>query len=222
MSSSPTIKATSRAISGRKVSQLRNAGQVPAVMYGYKQEAVSLALDLRELTKLYRESGSTTLIDLVVDDKKPRKVLIHAVQKLPTTHSILHVDFFAVNLKEKLQTQIPLSFVGVADAVDTLGGTLITVKNEVEVECLPEDLIQELEVDISALKTFDDVIRASDLTLPSGMVILDDADEVILSVAQPRSEADMAALEEAVDTTLDVASETTSGTDTPVAEPEKK
>lgn len=216
MSSSPILKATSRTVSGHQVKQLRRDGQLPAVIYGHKQETSSLSLDQREFTKLFRHAGSTTLIDLIIDDNKPRKVLIHTVQLLPTTHAIQHVDFFVVNLKEKLQTQLSLSFVGTAEAVDTLGGTLITVKNEVEVECLPEDLIPELEVDISSLKTFADVIRISDLSVPTGMVILDDPEEVVVSIVQPRSDEDLAALEEeVVDTTAEVESETSSGTETP-------
>jgi large subunit ribosomal protein L25 len=213
-STTPTLHADIRTLIGKQSRQLRTIGKLPAVVYGNKQESVSITLDYRIFSKLFREVGTTTLIDLALDEKKTQKVLVHDIQTDPTTRKLIHVDLLLVNMKEKLQTQIPLNFIGSSDAVDVLGGILVHVKTEVEIECLPQDLIQELNVDISSLKTFDDAIRISDITLPAGMIILDEQDEVIVSITEPRSEEEMAALDEV--STVDAAavpSETASGTD---------
>jgi large subunit ribosomal protein L25 len=220
----PTLAAATRTVTGKQVKQLRTQGLLPAVVYGHNQASLSLTVPEKEFGKLFREVGSTTLIDLAVDGGKATKVLVHAVHKDPRRGHAIHVDFYLVNLKEKLHTAIPLVFEGVADAVDVLGGNLITVKDEVQVECLPQDLVQEITVDISVLKTFDDVIRISDITVPAGITITDDLEETVLSISAPRSEEEIAALDEAPVGTAaaEVASETKSGPDTaPVAEGEK-
>jgi large subunit ribosomal protein L25 len=197
----PTLAAQSRTVIGKAVRQLRREGLLPAVMYGHNIESQSLSLDNRTFTKLFRQVGGSTLIDLAVDDAKPVKVLVHHVQEHPIKRIPEHVDFYIVNLKEKLQTSIPLEFIGVSDAEEVLGGTLNHVKDEVEVECLPQDLVAEIQVDVSSIKTFEDVLRISDIITPKGITILDDAEEVVVSVIEPRSEADMAELDEAPTTT---------------------
>ena len=221
----PILAATTRTIIGKQVKQIRTQGLLPAVMYGHGLEGAVLSVSARDFTKLFYAVGNTTLVDLTIDGSKAVKVLIQTVHNEPRTRLPIHVDFYQVNLKEKLHTNIPLVFHGIADAVDALGGTLITVKDEVEVECLPQDLVQEITVDISSLKTFDDVIRISDIVVPAGITILDDADETVLSLSAPRSEEEMAALDEAVDgaSVAAVESDTKSGTDAaPAAESDKK
>jgi large subunit ribosomal protein L25 len=138
---------------------------------------------------------------------------VHDISIHPVKGQILHVDFYTVNMKEKLQTEIPLEFIGESAAVTEEDGTLITVKTEVNVECLPQDLVHSIQVDISSLATFDDSIRIEDIKVPAGIVILDEPEEVVASVTPPRSEEEMAELEEVPDATIDVESETQSGTD---------
>jgi large subunit ribosomal protein L25 len=208
----PTLTAARRDKLGRQVKALRRVGLVPAVLYGNTKENLNLAVDQKEFTKLYIEAGSSTLVNLKVDDDKAVKVLIHEVELHPTRHTVMHADFFAVNLKEKLRTEIPLVLTGVADAVEIQGGTLITVKDMVEVECLPEDLVHEIEIDISPLKSFEDSITVSDLKVPQGIVILDEPDQTLVSVAEPRSEEEMAALDETPTTDVETEFETDDGT----------
>lgn len=192
------VAAATRTVTGKAVAQLRRDGQLPAVVYGNGKNPANISIDAREFSKLYNQAGSTTLLDLSIDNGKVIKVLVHDIQENRVRHELLHVDFFEVNLKEKLRTNVPLTVVSESEAVETLDGTLVTVKDEVEVECLPQDLIQSIEVDISPLKTFEDVLRVSDLVVPAGVVILDDPEEVIFSVTEPRSEAEMDALDEQV------------------------
>jgi large subunit ribosomal protein L25 len=221
-SATPTLAATRRAELGRQVKGLRKQGLMPAVMYGHNKASVALTIDQKTFSKLYNEAGSSTLVALKVDDDTPVKVLIHditidAVRRIPT-----HADFYLVNLKEKLRTEIPLTFVGVADAEEILGGTLIHVKSEIEVECLPDDLVHEIEVDISVLKTFEDTLTAADLKIPAGLTLITDPEQTIVSVTEPRSEEEMAALDEAPVAEVETEFETEDGVVDAAPEDEKK
>lgn len=192
----PSLAASSRSEIGKQLRQLRSAGSLPAVMYGHKKETQSITVNEREFRKLYAEVGGSTLVNLKVDDEKAVKVLIHEVQQTAIRNDVLHVDFYQVNLKEKLRTSVPLEFVGVSDAVESLDGTFIATKDEVEIECLPDNLIQRIEVDISVLKTFEDAIHVSDLVVPENILIIDEADEMVASVTEPISQEELDALEE--------------------------
>lgn len=216
------IKATLRTVVGKQVRQIRNDGQLPAVVYGHGQGTQTLALNHKEFLALYKEAGLSTLVDLTVGDEKPVKALIHDIQIDGPTRKVLHVDFYRVNMKEKLQTEIELEFIGEAPAVEAEGGSLNTVKNTLNVECLPQDLVPSITVDISSLVGLSDLIRIKDITIPEHIEVLDEEDEVIISVTAPRSEEEMAALDEvdATDVTA-VESDTTSGTDAAPAEGEE-
>lgn len=216
-----SLAATSRNVIGKQVRALRREGLIPANVYGHKVENLTISLNGREFNKLFQHTGTTTLIDLKIDGKKATPVLVHEVQRTSPRREIQHVDLFAVNLKEKLRTAVPLTFIGISDAVETLGGILQTPKDEVEVECLPESLVQELMIDLSVLKTFDDQIKISDIILPSGVIILDDADEVIAIVNEQSSEEDLDLDSDVVEDVASVESETKSGTENPPAEEEK-
>ncbi|MEI6477700.1 MAG: 50S ribosomal protein L25 [bacterium] len=197
----PTLSADLRTVIGKQVRQLRSKGQIPAVVYGHGQESLSISVPARELLAVWKSAGSSTLVDLKVDGKAAHKVLIHDLQLDPTTSRLVHADFYTVNMKEKLQTEIPLEFVGESAAVEVEGGSLSTVKAMVNVECLPQDLVHSIEVDISVLATFEDDIRVKDIKAPAGIEILDDEDEMVASVTAPRSEEELAALDEAVEAT---------------------
>lgn len=175
--------------------QTRRDGLVPAVIYGKNFANTSLAIEKTALARLYKEAGTSNLVNLILDDGKSEKTLIHDVQRDLMTEEITHIDFYKVNMKEKIHAEIPLSFVGDSKAVIENEGTLITPKDSIEVECLPADLIPELEVDISVLDDFEKDIRVSDLKLPEGIEILDDAEEVIAHVEEPRSDEELAELE---------------------------
>ena len=190
------LNAQKREITGKKVKKLRENGEVPAVIYGHDQKPQPLTLNKIEFSKIYSEAGSSSLIDLSIEDSSAVKVLAHEPDLDPVTGKPIHVDFYRVRMDEKIKTEIPLEFSGESEAVTQLDGSLVTNRDNVEIECLPADLIPNIEVDISVLKTFEDSITVADLKVPSNIEILTDKEEVIASVEEPRSEEELAELEE--------------------------
>lgn len=176
---------------------LRNQGKIPAVIYGKDFDNQKLALDETGFNRLYKEAGSSNLVNLKIGDGSD-KVLIHDIQLHPVTGKILHVDFFKINMKEKIKTEVPLEIVGETPLVIEQEGSLITNKDAVEVECLPSDLVDHIKVDVSRLTDFEQNIKVSDLQVPQGIEILDDPEEVIVLVQPPRSDEELEALEEEV------------------------
>jgi large subunit ribosomal protein L25 len=207
----PTLAATRRAETGRQVKALRSQGVMPAVMYGHNKESLALSVDQKTFAKLYNEVGGSTLVALKVDDDAPVKVLIHEVEVSPLRNEALHADFYVVNLKEKLKTEVELVFEGTSEAVEILGGTLITIKDVVEVECFPDDLVSDIKVDLSKIKTFEDTLTVADLVVPDTITILDEPEQTLVSVTEPRTEEEMAALDEAVDGEVKTEFETEDG-----------
>ncbi len=189
------IQATNRQVSGKRVKSLRTAGKLPAVLYGHNIETQSLEISEKDFAKAFRQAGESTLVNLVVDGQT-RPVLIHEVQHHYLHDNPIHVDFYAVNMNEKLKVHVPLHFVGTSEAVKALGGTLVKNLSEVEVECLPADIPHSFEIDISSLNTFEDVIRVSDLKVGSQVTVLTPLDEMIANVAPPRTEEELKELSE--------------------------
>lgn len=192
------LKAMPRHELGRKTNKRRKAGQTPAVIYGHGIKSESLYVGAKDLSAVYSEAGESTLITLEVDDKK-RNVLIHDVARDPLSGQILHVDFYQVRMDEKIKAKVPLNFIGESLAVKAEAGVLIKNMQEVEVEALPKDLSHHLDVDISALETFEDRILIKDLNTSGSVKILAGPDEIVASVIPPRSEEELAALEEKVE-----------------------
>ena len=205
----------------KKASELRQSGMIPAVIYGKKFENTTLQVDLKEFSLLYREAGSSNLVDLSFGDKSV-KSLIHDVQRHPMTNTIIHVDFLKIDMKEKLKTEIPFEFVGETSLVIDQEGSLITSKDTVEVECLPTDLVDHIDVDISVLTEFDMNIKVSDLRVPEGIEILDDPEEVIAIVQPPRSEEELEALDEDVVEDVDAVEVEQAGEEAAEGEDESK
>lgn len=191
-----TLKATRRDLLGKKVKILRGKGQIPAVLYGKKMKTIPLLLDKREFLKLADRAGESTLINLEMSQKEPAKVLIRAIQKDPVSDDLLHVDLYKVDMAKEIQTEIPLEFVGASPAVEELEGNLITNKDAIKVSCLPDRLVPKIEVDVTSLKTFEDLIRVSDLTVPEGIKVLEEPDDIVAQVTPPRSEEELKEIEE--------------------------
>jgi large subunit ribosomal protein L25 len=189
------LKAISRLVVGKKNKVLRSQGQIPAVIYGHSTKTQTLSVDARQFEKVFSEAGSSALVDLEIDGQSPVKVLTLEPQRDPIRGNPIHIDFYKVRMDEKIKTEIPLEFVGESEAVTQLDGSLVTNRDSVEVECLPADLVSEIQVDISALKTFEDSISVKDLRVSQGIEILTDPEEVIALVEEPRSEEELAELE---------------------------
>lgn len=184
---------------GPTASALRRRGFVPAVVYGHNVPTVALAVDTRELQKLWHVAGESTLFDLQIEKSSPVKAIIQEIQLDPATSRILHVDFHQVKMTEKLVVDVDLEFHGEPPAVKELGGTLLKLRDKVKVECLPADLVKTIVVDISGLKTFDDAIHMRDLVLPNGLELKELPDDGIAQVEPPRTEEELKALDESVE-----------------------
>ena len=170
-----------------KIDAIRSSGKIPAVFYGRKEESTSISISRKEFEKLWRAAGESTVISLEgVGEAK--QALIHEVALDPVSDTPLHVDFYVVEKGAKVQTAVPLVFIGEAPAVKSLGGTLVKVMHEVEVEALPKDLPHELTVDISTLETFDSNIAIKDIAVPEGVVLMADPDETVVAVSEPKEE----------------------------------
>lgn len=190
------LKAKTREIIGKKVRKLRREGLLPAIIYGHGVESRPIVLDYSIFDKFYRKEKGSSLVDLVVDEQKPVKVLIQAVERDPLTDNFSHIDFRQVKETEKITHEISLNFVGNSRVVKEEGGILVKALSNIEVKCLPGDLIPSLDVDISSLNTFDDKIYVRDLKIPPVLEVLEKNDEVVAAVAKPRTEEEIKATEE--------------------------
>lgn len=191
------ISARTRNILGKQVDKLRRHGKIPAVLYGHNVASLPLELDKKEMLNLYSKSGENTLVELTVDDKSPRTVLVHDAQHHFLKGDLEHVDFYEVKMTEKIHAHVPIKFIGESKAVKDLGGVLIKNVSELEVESLPADLPADFEVDISKLATFEDAIIVADLGIDAGRVkVLAKPEDIIAKVSPPRSEEELKSLEE--------------------------
>ena len=181
-----TLKAEPRAITGRKVKTLRNKGLVPSNVFGKKIESQAIQVEEKEFKEVYKEAGETGLIELIIgSEKKP--VLVHGIQLNPKTDGLLHVDFLQVDLKEKVEAQVPVEFVGESPAEKQSLGTVVLYINEVTVEALPADFPEKFEVDKSVLVDVDQAIYIKDLKVDSSKVeIKADAEEIVAKVDAPQ------------------------------------
>ena len=176
-----TLIAQKRDLLGRKVKQLRASGQIPASVYGKKVASAALALNAKDFFKVHGEAGETGLIELTVEGTV-RPVLIHGVQVHPLTGSPLHVEFYQVDLKEKVHTKVPLEFVNESPAVTQKLGVLLSVLDELEVEALPTDLPEKLLVDVSPLEAVDQEVKVKDVKAPNAVTVLTDPELTIVKV----------------------------------------
>ncbi len=197
------LMATRRDVFGRKTKSLRRAKTIPAVLYGHGITAQPLTVEALAFQKVYAKAKESTLVDLRVAEAAPVKVIIQDVQVDPVKGRLVHIDFHQVRMTEKLETEILLKFVGESAAVKEQGGILVKSVDKVRVSCLPADLVQSIEVDISSLKTFEDAIHIRDLAAPKGIKILEGEAEVIATIEAPRSEEELKALEEKVEANVE-------------------
>jgi large subunit ribosomal protein L25 len=176
-----------REVTPRGAKKLRREHILPAIVYGHKVEPIAVAVDQKEMERLYVRAGGSTLIDLKVGEEgATHKVFVHDVQRNPTTHSLTHVDFIAVNLREEMTTTVPLALVGESPAVRLGEGVLIHPLDHLQVRALPMELPPLIEVDISGLEDVDDSIYVSDLKVSENVHILNSPEELIAKIAALR------------------------------------
>ncbi|HEY8238221.1 MAG TPA: 50S ribosomal protein L25 [Candidatus Limnocylindrales bacterium] len=184
----PKLAAASRTLTGKKVSQMRAAGRLPAVVFGRGIDSDSVSVDTHEFEQLRRHAGSNTLIDLSVDGAAPAPVLVYGVQTHRVTRRPLHVDLYVVRMTEELTVDVPLVSEGLSDAVENAAGTLLHVIDHVRVRALPDHLPESIHYSIESLRTFDDQIHVRDLEIPADATLITDGDEVVAKVLPPRVE----------------------------------
>jgi len=182
------LKAQIRNLTGKHIASLREEDKLPAVLYGHGIENHNLVMEYVDFEKLYNQVTESDLIDLTINDKEKVKVLIKDTQRDPITHKFLHIDFYQVRMDKKIKTEVELKFINEAPAVKDLSGSLIKAIDHVEIECLPGDLISNIEIDLSTLKTFDDIIRVKDLNVSDKVQILNDLETTIALVEEPKAE----------------------------------
>jgi len=185
------LTAKGRATEGkRRVRRLRDDGVVPGIVYGKNMKPVTVEVNYRELLKfLHSKAGEQALVTLRVEDTTPweKPVLVKSVQHDPVNGHLLHVDFHAIVLTERLKVKVPVLLKGEAVGVKQEGGILEHFLREVAVECLPTEIPQGVEFDVSALK-IGDTIHVKDLTPPKNVKITSDPEWAVASVLKPKEE----------------------------------
>jgi large subunit ribosomal protein L25 len=180
------LTAEPRAVIGRQVKNLRRQGLVPAVLYGRGIEASPVQIEAKALTRVLDIAGTHQLISLKIGNQESRMTLVRDIQRDPIRRNYSHVDFYIVKMDEKVTASVPVLLVGVSPAVRDLDGILTQGLDQIEIECLPGDLIASIEVDISSLTELNDTITVSDLKTPETLTVLSDPDSVVVKIEPPR------------------------------------
>lgn len=193
-----SLNAGERTILGKKVKALRRDGRLPGHVYGKGIDTEHVSVDFKDFMKVFHQAGETGLVDLKIGEEKIRPVLIREVQYDFVTSEPLHIDFYQVNLKEKVEVPIPLVLVGEQpESVHSGEAIVLQTLNEVQVEALPTDLVESIEVDIAALKNINDAITIADLQYDrEKLTILAEPEEIVVKLAPAVTEEMQQLLEE--------------------------
>ncbi|MBK7448722.1 MAG: 50S ribosomal protein L25 [Anaerolineales bacterium] len=181
------LKATKRDVIGKQVKAMRREGKLPGVIYGRHLEPISIALDSHSAGLALAKVSASSLVTLDVDGTE-YPALVRERQRDYIKGVLTHVDFLAVDMNEKLRTSVGLAFVGVSAAVKDYNGILVHNLERLEVECLPGDLPERINVDIAMLKQIGDIIRVRDLAVSDKVRILADPEETIAVVTITKEE----------------------------------
>lgn len=183
----PQLKAEERKILGKKVKKLRREGFLPGNVYGKGLNSHALQVNLSEFETVYKEAGETGLVDLSYDGKT-KPVLIKNLQQNFATRTLLHVDFYQVNLKEKVKTTVPVVLTGEAKAVTDKVGLVLQTLTDIEIEALPDKLPENIEIPVEHLAEIGDQVTVADVKAPEEVTILTDPSQTIVKIAEPTVE----------------------------------
>ena len=190
------LQAKTRTVVGKKNQALREQDLIPAVVYGRNIKNQNIQLGASVFSKIFNQAGETSIIDLQISDQEPVKVIIQDVSKNAVSGAIIHIDFHQIREDEELTVEVELEFVGESPAVKEFGAVLIKSLDVIKIQCLPANLIHKIEVDISALKEFGNVIYVKDLKITEKVKVLENIDEAVVSVSAPRTDKELEDLEE--------------------------
>lgn len=182
-----SIQTTKRTIIGKKVAAIRATGSVPATIYGKGIQSLSISLKTGDMENLYKKAGHSSVVDVTVDGQS-YPCLIADLSRHPVSHTLLNVQFRKVNLKEKIKAMVPVELVGQSPAIKENAGVLLTLVNDVEVEALPNDLPEHIEVDISSLAAVDDQLTVGDIQLPSQVTLVTDPTLILVKIGEKTKE----------------------------------
>lgn len=180
----PQLKADERTVLGKKVKKLRREGFLPGNVYGKGLNSYALQVKLPDFETVYKEAGDTGLVDLSFDGKT-KPVLIKNLQMNYATRTLLHVDFYQVNLKEKVKATVPVVLTGEAKAVTDKIGLVLQTQNDVEIEALPDNLPENIEISVASLAAIGDQVTVADLKAPADVAILTDPAQTVAKVVEP-------------------------------------
>ena len=179
------IKASVRQPLGKRSRRLLREGKLPAIVYGHDTEPTPITLDKLEFQKVFVKSGRTHLVDLAIDGRT-EKVLVREIQTHPRRQGPIHVDFYQVNLQEKIEVDVPVHLTGESAAVKRGDGDILQPMHSVRVECLPSDIPEAFEIDITPLEEIEMELRVSELTVPHGVTVLDEPDQLVVKIVPKR------------------------------------
>jgi large subunit ribosomal protein L25 len=180
------LNAKTRELLGKRSRRLHREGKLSAVVYGHNTKATPLVLDRLEFQKIFIKSGRTHLVDLVVDGDRTEKVLVREIQTHPRRLGPIHVDLYQVSLEEKITVEVPVHLTGESAAVKRGDADILQPIHAVRVECLPTDIPEAFEVDLTPLEEIESELRISDLVVPKGVTVLIDADELLVKIVHRR------------------------------------
>lgn len=186
------LEVKKRAKAGEKPADKNSA---PAVLYGRGVENIMLWIDKKKFGDVYDEIGESTVFKVSMGGEDKRNVLVKEIQRDALNGDIRHVDFYQVRMDEEIEADIELVFAGESPAVKEHGGVLIKNMDSIPVKCLPGDLPSEIEVNVGAIRTFDDYIFVKNLGVSDKVEVLVDPETVVAMAAPPRTEEELAELE---------------------------
>ncbi len=196
-----TLQVIKRDVLGKKNRILRRQGITPVHLIGHNIESQSLQCDTVQLKKIVAHAGTTRLINLKIGgDKQPKNVFLREIQKDALGNQLLHVDFYQVKMGEKMEVDVPIVLVGEAPAMKTRGRMLTHGITSLSIECLPDKVPPQIEVDISVLEEVEHPINVKDIVLDPAITVNVDPEQLVVKVTEvmvKEEEAEEAAAEEA-------------------------
>ncbi len=181
------IEAEKRDLVGKKVKMLRQSGKIPAVIYGKDLKSLPITLDRKTVTHTLSKVSSSTLLTIKINSDE-HAVLVREIQQDFIRHEILHIDFLAVSMKEKLRTNVPLVHIGSAPVLKEFEALIVSGLNEIEVECLPQDLPESIEIDLSGINEIGSAIYVKDIPVPANVHIITDPEELVVVASAVKEE----------------------------------
>jgi large subunit ribosomal protein L25 len=187
------LNVQKREILGRAVKSLRKKGLIPAELYGHGFNNLHLSVPLRDFSSAFKQAGESSLLKLKIEGEKDKEinVLIHDISRHPLTDEILQVDFYQVRMDEKIRTSVPLHFIGEAPAIKEKDGILVKAMQEIEIEALPVNLPQSIEVDLSPLVDIGASIYVKDIKSDKNVKLLVEPDTVVATVTEKAKEEEV-------------------------------